>query len=117
MFIINTIIVIICVISFVLTKKRLEKVVSDSSPFSFADDILIINMGAVFSVPSSSIQCIELQYNPKAMKNKFYEMKTHIVKTDGSVKNINYRGSRNGVQPQDMAAALMDHHIKCDIKD
>lgn len=104
------------VIAFVFGRKRQYRIASGSSPFSFAEDMLIVNTETIFSVQSSSIESIELQYNPKAIKNKFYEIKIQIVKTDGSVKIIHYRGSGSGVQPQDMAATLTARHIKCVVK-
>lgn len=117
MLIIILILAIIFVISLVLGRKAQDRIVSDLSPFSFAEDMLIVNTGTSFSVQGSNIECVELQFNPKALQNRFYDMSIHIVKTDGSRKNIRYRGSSNGAQPQDMADALRAHHIKCVLKD
>lgn len=117
MYILIPILVIVIVISFVLGRKAQNRIVSELTPFSFADDMLIINTGTGFSVQNSCIEHIELQYSLKTLQNRFYDMKIHIMKTDGSCKNISYRGSGNGAQPQDMAAALTAHHIKCAVKD
>lgn len=116
MYLMIPLLAIIMVISFMLGRKAQERIVSDLSPFSFADDMLIINTRAGFSVPNSSIAYIELQYNPKALQNRFYDMKIHLAKTDGSSKKISYRGSGSGALPQDMMAALTSHQIQCTIK-
>lgn len=104
---------IVMVISCVLARNVQNKIMSDLSPFSFADDMLIINTGSIFSVHRSLVECVELQYNPNAMQHKYYEMTIHIVTTAGRGKRIRYRGSRSGVQPQEMAAAFMAHGMKC----
>lgn len=117
MYIIIPILAIVFVISFVLGRKAQDRIVSDLSPFSFAEDMLIINTKAGFSLQSSCIQCIELQYNPKALQNRLYDMRIQIMKKDGSCKTIRYRGSENGVKPQEMAAALNAHAIQCTLKD
>lgn len=117
MYIIIPIMAITLVISFMLARRIHSKISSDCSPFSYAEDILIINTGSIFSIPRTSIEQVELHYNPKAMHKRFYEMSIHIVKTDGTEKKVYYKGSRSGVQPQDMATALMAHNIRCVIKD
>lgn len=97
----------------ILAKKAQNKIVSEQSPFSFAQDILILNTGTGFSIPGANIDRVHLQYNPKALQNRFYDMKIIIVKADGSRKVAQYRGSGNGARPQDMAAALQAHNIRC----
>lgn len=111
------VLVVVFVISFLLARKAQDRIVSDLSPFSFADDVLIINTRTSFSVQSSGIECVELQYSQKALQNRFYDMSIQVVKTDGSSKKIRYRGSGSGAQPQDMATALTAHHIKCVVKE
>lgn len=113
MYIFIPILALVLVISFVLGKKSRDKIVSDRSPFSFADDMLVINTGTRFAVQFSQIDYIELQYNPKSLQNRFYDMKIKIVKTDGSSKNIKYKGSGCGSKPADMAASLKAHNINC----
>lgn len=117
MYILIPILAIVIVISFVISRKAQDRMVSDLSPFSFADDMLLINTRTSFSVQSSAIKCIELQYNPKALQNRYYDMTIRIMKTDGSCKNICYRGSGRGAQPHDMVAALTAHHINCAVKE
>lgn len=117
MYLIIPILIVVVVISFVLGRKAQDRIVSNLSPFSFAEDMLIIQTKTGFSAQVSSISCIELYYNPKTLQNRFYDMKIQIVKTDGSRKNICYKGSGSGALPQDMAAALTAHHIKYAVKD
>lgn len=107
------IIVVVLIVSFLLGRKTKDRIVSDSSPFSFADDMLIINTGSSSSVKGSEIDCINLKYNPKALNERFYDMKITILKVDGSSRNIRYRGSCSGTTPQDIAASLKEHNIKC----
>lgn len=114
--IILPILVLVMVGSFLLARKVQNKIVSAESPFSFAEDMLVVNMGSSFSIQNSDIDYIGLEYNPKALQNRFYDMNIRIVKTDGNCKTICYRGSEGGTQPQDMVSALTEHHIKCVVK-
>lgn len=100
------------IVSFILARKAKDRIVSELSPFSFAEDVLVVNTGAGFAVQRSQIDCVRLQYKPEALKNRFYDMKISIVKTDGSAKNFGYRGSGSGATPEQMEAELSAHAIK-----
>lgn len=117
MYLMIPVVVIVLFISFVLGRKAQDRMVSDLSPFSFAEDMLIINTKAGFSAHRSSIAYIELKYNPKTLENRFYDMKIRIVNIDESQKTFRYRGSGSGAMPQDMVDALTAHHIKCITKE
>lgn len=111
MYIFITILISISIVTFILVRKRPERIVSELSPFSFAQDMMIINAQASIAIQISKIDHINLKYNPKSLQNRFYDMKITIVRTDGSSKDIIYRGSE--IKPEDIAESLGSHHIKC----
>jgi len=84
--------------------------------FFFENGNLVLNTGLPYPVPFEEIDYVELQYNPKALEQRWsFELWVKVVRKNGKTKRVFYKGYRTAklATPADMRAALEAHGIRC----